>query len=76
MKLFEETFQHPTQASRVRLRLFQQPEGFLATEEWQGATTVYRTLGLFDSRPEAEAAVAARSAQLVSQRFQPVAAAA
>jgi hypothetical protein len=76
MKLFEETFQHPTQASRVRLRIFQPPEGFLATEEWQGATTVYRTLGLFDARPAAEAAVSARAAQLVAQRFQQVAAAA
>jgi hypothetical protein len=67
MKLLEQEFTHPTQASLVRLRIFQQPEGFLVTEDSQGAATVVRTLGLFDAREEAEASVRSRAAQLAAQ---------
>ena len=69
MKLLQEEFTHPTQASPVRLRVFQQPEGFLVTEENRGTTTVVRTLGLFDSREEAEASVRSRAAQLAAQGY-------
>jgi alkylation response protein AidB-like acyl-CoA dehydrogenase len=69
MKLLEEEFAHPTQVSRVRLRIFQLPEGFLVTEERQGVTTVFSTLGLFDRREAAEACVRARAAQLEAQRY-------
>ena len=72
MKLLEEEFAHPTQVSRVRLRIFQLPEGFLATEERQGVTTVFSTLGLFDRREAAEACVRARAAQLEAQRYRRV----
>jgi hypothetical protein len=72
MKLLEEEFKHPTEASLVRLRVFQQPGGFLATEEHRGAATVYRTLGLFDTRQAAEDCVRARMAQLGTQRYQKV----
>jgi hypothetical protein len=69
MQLLHEEFTHPTQASLVRLRVYQQPEGFLVTEENQGAATVVRTLGLFAARDEAEATVRRRAAQLASQGY-------
>ena len=72
MKLLEEEFAHPTQVSRVRLRIFQLPEGFLVTEERQGVTTVFSTLGLFDRREAAEACLRARSEQLQAQRYRRV----
>ena len=72
MKLLEEEFKHPTEASLVRLRVFQQPGGFLATEEHRGAATVYRTLGLFDTQKAAEDRVRERVTQLGTQRYQKV----
>jgi hypothetical protein len=72
MKLLQEEFEHPTQVSRARLRIFQLPEGFLVTEERQGATTVFSTLGLFDHREAAEARVRDRAAQLAAQRYRKV----
>jgi hypothetical protein len=69
MMLLQEEFEHPTQVSRVRLRVFQLPEGFLATEERRGVTTVFSTLGLFDRREAAEETVRARAAQLQAQRY-------
>jgi hypothetical protein len=73
MQLRQEEFRHPTQASLVRLRVFQQPAGFLVTEENQGAATVVRTLGLFDGREEAEASARSRAAQLAAQGYTPLA---
>jgi len=52
----------------VRLRVFQQSPGFPATEERQGAATVYRTLGLLDTREAAEACIRRRAEQLQAQR--------
>ena len=72
MKLLQEEFEHPTQVSRARLRIFQLPEGFLATEERQGSTTVFSTLGLFDRREAAEACVHDRAEQLAAQRYRKV----
>ncbi len=76
MKLLEEEFEHPTQVSRVRLRAFQLPEGFLVTEERQGASTVFSTLGLFDRREAAEECVRGRAGQLLGQRYRKLAPAA
>ena len=73
MQLLHEEFRHPTQASLVRLRIFQQPEGFLVTEENEGAATVVRTLGLFDTREDSEASVRTRAAELATQRYRQVA---
>jgi len=72
MMLLQEEFEHPTQVSRVRLRIFQLPEGFLATEERQGSATVFSTLGLFDRREGAEACLRTRSEQLQAQRYRRV----
>jgi hypothetical protein len=73
VKLFEAEYAHPTQASRARLRVWEQPAGFLVTEERSGTATVVKTLGLFDARDEALAAARARASQLELQRYRPVA---
>ena len=72
MILMQEEFEHPTQVSRARLRIFQLPEGFLVTEERQGVTTVFSTLGLFDGRAAAEACLRGRAEQLQAQRYRRV----
>ncbi len=72
MMLMQEEFEHPTQVSRARLRIFQLPEGFLVTEERQGVTTVFSTLGLFDGRAAAEACLHGRAEQLQAQRYRRV----
>jgi len=69
MMLLQEEFEHPTQVSRVRLRIFQLPAGLLVTEERQGVTTVFSTLGLYDRRETADARVRERAAQLEAQRY-------
>jgi hypothetical protein len=73
VKVFEEEYAHPTQASRVRLKVFKQDEGggWLVTEEWAGTTTVVKTLGLYDTREAALARALERSEQLARQRFAP-----
>jgi hypothetical protein len=69
---FEE-FVHPTQASRVRLRVFPEPSGgFLVLEEWLGTSPVRRTLGLFDTQDSATERVRLRATQLLAQRYQRV----
>jgi hypothetical protein len=80
----EEELVHPTQASRVRLRVFEQlpgghdvaglgphQAGFLVTEERIGARTVFATLGYDASREEALARVRERAAELVGQSYRP-----
>jgi hypothetical protein len=61
---------HPSQASRVRLRIYEpQTGGYLLTEERPGTSTVISTLGLFDRREEALGRLEARAAELVRQRY-------
>jgi hypothetical protein len=80
----EEELFHPTQASRVRLRVFEQvpgghdvaglgphQAGFLVTEERIGARTVFATLGYDPTREEAVQRVRTRAAELVSQQYRP-----
>jgi hypothetical protein len=76
MRILQESFEHPTQASRVRLTVFEQPEGYLVTEERIGTVTVVATLGLFDEREAALARVRTRVGDLQAQRYRPVASAA
>jgi hypothetical protein len=66
-------FIHPTQASRVRLRVFPEPSGgFLVLEEWSGTSPVRHTLGLFDTQDSAAERVRSRETQLLAQRYQRV----
>jgi hypothetical protein len=76
-------FEHPTQASRVRLSVYEQrpPEvetvagllprepGYLVTEDRVGAGKVVSTLGFFRARDEALACLRARARQLELQRY-------
>jgi hypothetical protein len=73
VRVHEEEFEHPVQASRVRLRVFEQPEGYLVTEERIGTVTVVATLGLFEGREAALGRVAARASDLQAQRYRTVA---
>jgi hypothetical protein len=84
----EQAFQHPTQASEVRLTLFERPAdtspveglpdeaGFLVTETWRGTSTVVKTIGFFASRAEADACLHRRADALARQQFRPKAPAA
>ena len=83
MILQERAYQHPHQASLVRLAVFERPRestvdgmpddaGFLVTEEWRGSTKVVKTLGFFKDRPAALDAFERRAAQLDRQRYHPV----
>ncbi len=70
MLLLHEDYQHPSQASRVGLSVFEQPEGgFLVTEEWRGTTTVVKTLGLFEAREAALERARGREKELQGQRY-------
>jgi len=84
----ERVYQHPHQASVVRLVVYQtaagtsrvegMPDdaGYLVTEEWRGAGKVVKTLGFFPDRPAALARLAARAQELDRQLYRPVAPAA
>jgi len=90
MRLMRLELEHPTQASRVALNLYQQPPapnppgidtpsengGFLVTEERIGTTTVIGSLGLFDTREAAEQRFRRRAEELRLQRYRDVAPAA
>ena len=81
-----EEFEHPTQASIVRLSVFEQrpPEvesvagllprepGYLVTEDRVGAGKVVSTLGFFRARDEALARLRQRARQLEQQRYRPL----
>jgi hypothetical protein len=82
MILHQEDYEHPTQASRVRLAVFEQEApssptvdglpggpGFLVTEDRLGAGKVVATLGLFSTREEAMGRLAARGLELRSQLY-------
>jgi hypothetical protein len=76
MKAFEQSLAHPTQASGVRLNVFELPEGFLVTEARTGTTTVVATLGLFEARDAAFTRARERAAELEAQRYRTIPAAA
>ena len=88
MILDQQVFRHPTQASDVRLTVFERaadsspveglPDeaGFLVTETSLGTSTVVKTLGFFATRAEADACLRRRAEALSRQMFRPVAPAA
>jgi hypothetical protein len=88
MLVAETAFQHPTQASRVRLAVYQQgpdespvaglPDdaGYLCLEEWRGSSKVVKTLGFFRDEPAARECLRRRADALRARRFQPIASAA
>lgn len=84
MILEEQVFAHPTQASEVRLTVFDRPAdtspveglpdeaGFLVTETWRGASKVVKSIGFFAGREEAQACLRWRADALLKQSFRPV----
>jgi hypothetical protein len=82
--------EHPTQASRLALNLYEQPPapnppgidtpsengGFLLTEERIGTTTVISSLGFFETREAAQERLRKRAEELKLQRYRDVAPAA
>ena len=76
MRILDEAYSKPNQASGVRLMVFDQPGGALALEQWTGPSNVIKTLGFFDSREAARARVEHRASELVERGFARVAPAA
>ena len=73
MRILQETFAHPTQASLVRLNAYENPQGgFLVTEDRVGTATVVATLGVFENREAALQRVRERTRELEGQRYQAV----
>lgn len=84
MRVASEEFEHPNQASRLILSVFEQAAGgssvnglpadagFLVTEEWLGSTKVVKTLGFFESREAALSRMRSRAGELQLQRYRPV----
>jgi hypothetical protein len=73
MILLNQEFAHPTQASPVRLTVYEEPgTGWLVTETHGGSHPVVKTLGLYGSRDEALGRARSRGQSLESQRYQPV----
>jgi hypothetical protein len=86
MRIQQEELQHPTQASRVRLNVFEVPPPphvygmealakgrYLVTEDRIGTTTVVATLGTFASREDAVAHAQRRADELKTQHYTPIA---
>jgi hypothetical protein len=81
MLVFREQYEHPSQASRVRLNVYEyQPDtkvtgmgpreaGYLVTEDRVGTVTVVSTLGFFPGQEEALASLRARARELQAQRY-------
>jgi hypothetical protein len=81
MLLVREEYEHPSQASRVRLNVYEyRPEtqvagmgptepGFLVTEDRVGTNTVVSSLGFFPKQEDALATVRARAQELQAQRY-------
>jgi hypothetical protein len=88
MLIAEIVFDHPTQASRVRLAVYQggsdessvaglpDDAGFLCVEEWRGSSKVVKTLGFFPDERAARECLRRRADALRARRFQPIAPAA
>jgi hypothetical protein len=79
--LLQETYEHPSQASQVRLNVYEyKPEtrvagmgpaepGFIVTEDRVGTVTVVSTLGFFPNQEPAFARFRSRANELQAQRY-------
>jgi hypothetical protein len=86
MRVHQEELQHPTQAGRVRLNVYEVPPPssvygmdapatkgqYLVTEDRVGTATVVSTIGTFASRDEALACVRGRAEALKAQHYTPL----
>jgi hypothetical protein len=83
MVIDAQEFEHPTQASRVRLAVFQVPAdqspveglpddpGYLVTEDRLGSGKVVATLGFYPDREAALTRLRKRAEELQGQRYRP-----
>jgi hypothetical protein len=81
MLVFREVYEHPSQASQVRLNVYQYtPEsqvagmgpsdpGFMVTEDRVGTVTVISTLGIFPTQEQAFDTLRSRARELQAQRY-------
>jgi hypothetical protein len=81
MLLMREEYEHPSQASRLRINVYgYEPEstvaglgpsepGYMVTEDRVGTVTVVATLGFFGSREQAFELARARARELQAQRY-------
>lgn len=81
MLVLQETYEHPSQASQVRLNVYEyKPEtqvagmgpaepGFIVTEDRVGSVTVVSTLGFFPDQEQAFARFRSRANELQAQRY-------
>ncbi|HVR69510.1 MAG TPA: hypothetical protein VMT87_01585 [Vicinamibacteria bacterium] len=81
MLVFQEVYEHPSQASRVRLNVYEYTPaspvaglgptepGYLVTEDRAGTVKVVSTLGFFPTREPAFETVRARARELQAQRY-------
>jgi hypothetical protein len=85
MLLAHQDLDHPTQVSRLRLKLYRyepsgqpavtgmlpQEKGFTLTEERVGTATVVTSLGFFGQEEEARGRMEQRAAELFRQGYRP-----
>jgi len=64
-----EEYRRPTSVDLVRLAVYEQPGGFLVTEERVGSATLVATLGRLAARADAAALLRRRASQLETQGF-------
>lgn len=90
MLILSETYEHPTQASKVRINVYEEPAmpnppgidtpttggGYLVTEERTGTAKVIATLGFFDRKEDALVRARRRAEELKAQLYHLVPAAA
>jgi len=69
MSVLTEEYHHPSQATRVKLVVYEQPQGFLVAEERVGSATVVRTIGLVATREAALELARLRAESLTRQRW-------
>jgi len=81
MIVLQEVYEHPSQASLVRLNVYEyEPEspvagmgpaepGYMVTEDRVGTVTVVSTLGFFPTRERAFETLRARARELQAQRY-------
>jgi len=70
MRIFVRDYVHKT-LSPIRVSVFEEPRGFLVTEDRQGTATTVATLGLYPSRDKAILRAEERGVQLLGQRYRP-----
>ena len=68
--LVEEKYESVLDASRVVLKIWEQPDGtFFVTEDRQGTTTIVSMLGIYDTRDAALLRLAERGRELEARRY-------